>query len=84
MKTTEERCPICQGYKSKSTTTFVVDLKFGIVVIRDVPADVCEQCGTDWISDENAEMLEDMVNDAKSKHTMIEVASFPDLLKVAS
>ena len=30
----EERCPICHGYKSKSTTTFTVDLKFGMVVIR--------------------------------------------------
>ena len=39
---------------------------------------------TDAIEDKDAKMLEDMVNDAKSKHTMIEVASFPDLLKVAS
>ncbi len=84
MKKIEDRCPICHGYKSKSTTTFTVDLKFGIVVIRDVPADVCEQCGADWISDKDAEMLENMVNDAKTKHAMIEVASFPDLLKNAS
>ncbi len=84
MKTIEDRCPICHGYKSKSTTTFTVDLKFGLVVIRDVPADVCEQCGADWISDKDAEMLEDMVNDAKAKHAMIKVASFPDLLKDAS
>lgn len=84
MKISKGRCPICQGYKSKSTTTFTVDLKFGIVVIRDVPADVCEQCGADWISDKDAEMLEDIVSDAKTKHAMIEVASFPDLLKDAS
>ena len=79
-----EKCPICGGDKQKSTVTFTVDLKFGVVVIRDVPADVCEQCGADWISDNDAEVLENMVNDAKSKHAMIEVASFPDLLEKAS
>ena len=55
-----------------------------VVVIRDVPADVCEQCGTDWIADKEAEMLETMVNDARSKHSMIEVARFQDLLKSVS
>jgi hypothetical protein len=35
------RCPICNGYKSESTTTFTVDLDFGVVV-RHVPATICE------------------------------------------
>ena len=30
-------------------TTFTVDLGFGVVVVRDVPATVCSQCGADWI-----------------------------------
>jgi YgiT-type zinc finger domain-containing protein len=33
-------------------TTFTVDLGFGVVVVRDVPATVCSQCGADWISDD--------------------------------
>ena len=78
-----ERCPICTGYKRSSTTTFTVDLKFGVVV-RDVPATVCEQCGEEWIVDKEAQQLESIVENAREKHAMIEVASFSDLLKVAS
>ncbi len=84
MKQTSGRCPICQGYKHNSTTTFTVDLNFGVVVVRDVPAVVCEQCGEEWISDKDAEQLEIIVREAREKHTMIEVANFSDFLKVAS
>ncbi len=84
MKQDSNRCPICQGYKQSSSTTFTVDLKFGVVVVRDVPAIICEQCGEEWIADKEAEQLETIVNNARKKHSMIEVANFSDLLKVAS
>ena len=84
MRDGKQRCPICHGYKSYSMTTFSVDLGFGVVVVRDVPALVCEQCGSEWIGDKEAEQLEAVVQDAKKKHAMIEVTSFSDLLKQAS
>ena len=84
MNKNEQKCPICHGYKSRSTTTFSVDLGYGVVVIRDVPATVCEQCGSEWIHDKEAEQLEKIVQDAKKKHAMIEVTSFSDILKEAS
>jgi len=84
MRTQENRCPICNGYKSESTTTFTVDLDFGIVVVRHVPAIVCEQCGAEWISDENAAKLEQIVNEAKIKHSIVEVSEFSCSTKIAS
>ena len=84
MKKDNNRCPICQGYKQDATTTFTVDLTFGVVVVRDVPAVVCEQCGEEWIADSDAAKLENIVCDAREKHAMIEVANFSDFLKVAS
>jgi len=80
----ESRCPICYGYKTNSTTTFSVDLGFGVVVVRHVPAVVCEQCGIEWINDDNAEKLEEIVSLAKEKQTMIEVSEFSVLDKLAS
>ena len=32
-----ERCALCGGEKRTGTMTFAVDLKFGVVVVRDVP-----------------------------------------------
>ena len=84
MKNNKNRCPICQGYKVEATTTFTVDLDFGVVVIRHVPATVCEQCSTEWIDDENAEKLEELVNEAKAKHSIVEISEFPYLDKRAS
>jgi len=77
MKKSQERCPICQGYKVDATTTFTVDLDFGVVVIRHVPATICEQCSTEWIDDVNAQKLEELVNEAKMKHSMVEISEFP-------
>ncbi len=80
----KDRCPICYGYKVDSTTTFSVELGFGVVVVRHVPAVVCEQCGTEWIDDENAEKLEEMVMSAKKKQMMVEISEFSMLDKLAS
>ena len=35
---TGDICPLCHGKKTPGTTTFVVDLGFGVFVVRDVPA----------------------------------------------
>ena len=75
----DHACPLCGGEKRSGSTTFTVDLDFGVVVVRQVPALVCEQCGAEWIDDEVSEVLERLVADAKEKHAMIEVASYKDL-----
>ena len=78
-------CPLCHGgNKQSGTTTFTVDLGFGVVVIRKVPAQVCDQCGSDWIEDDTAEKLENIVNIARKKHPIVEVANWDDEIRSAS
>jgi len=72
----ENLCPICGGTKTQGMTTFTVDLGFGVVVVRNVPALVCDQCGADWIADEIAERLENTVNDARQRHRQVEVTAY--------
>jgi YgiT-type zinc finger domain len=74
MNETLGRCPFCGGEKQPGKTTFTVDLKFGVVVVREVPALVCDQCGEAWIEDPVAERLEQLVAEARIKHPMVEVA----------
>ena len=68
-------CPLCGGRKQPGTTTFAADLGFGVIVVRDVPATVCSQCGADWISDDVASRLEVLVEEAKAKRHQVEVMS---------
>lgn len=71
-----ECCPFCSGTRSAGETTFSVELGFGVVVIRHVPATVCTQCGADWIDDTTAQKLEQYVEDARRKQSQVEVVAF--------
>jgi YgiT-type zinc finger domain-containing protein len=75
MKEFPDKCPLCGGIKKAGKTTFTVDLGFGVIVVRDVPATVCSQCGADWIADSVASKLEDIVNSARQKHPIVEITS---------
>jgi len=74
-KESSSRCPLCGGSRKAGRTTFTVDLGFGVVVVRDVPASVCSQCGADWIEDSIASKLEEIVNDARQKRHIVEVTT---------
>lgn len=69
----EHICPLCGGEKAKGKTTFVADLGFGVVVVRDVPATVCSQCGEEWLDPETAERLERIVEEARRRRCEVEV-----------
>lgn len=70
-----DSCPLCSGTKKPGTTTFTADLGFGVVVVRNVPATVCSQCGADWIADDVAARIEELVDDARKKRLQVEVMS---------
>jgi YgiT-type zinc finger domain-containing protein len=67
------RCPICSGEITDGRTTFTVDLGSGVVVVRNVQARVCQQCGEDWIQDPVAAQLEKIVSDARTVGKIVEV-----------
>jgi len=68
-------CPLCGGMKTPGKTTFTADFGFGVIVVRDVPATVCSQCGADWITDSTAEEVEAQVEEARQKHRQVEIIS---------
>lgn len=68
-------CPMCGGRKEPSTTTFSVDYGVGIIIIRNVKAEICVQCGEEWIDDKTAAKLEKVSNEARSKKLQLEVVA---------
>ncbi|MCX6024616.1 MAG: type II toxin-antitoxin system MqsA family antitoxin [Chloroflexi bacterium] len=68
-------CALCGGTWQPGVTTFTAELGFGVVVVRNVPALVCTQCGGDWIADPIAERLEEIVTEARRRQTLVEVVS---------
>lgn len=72
-------CPMCGGPLDHGTTLFSVDLGAGVVVVRDVPAVICSQCGEAIIEDDIAARLEAIVERAREDHTEIAVIHWPDV-----
>ena len=62
-------------WKQAGTTTFTAELGFGVVVVRNVPALVCTQCGADWIADGIATRVEELAKDAREKRFQVEVTT---------
>lgn len=71
-----ENCPLCGGERKIGNTTYSVDLGFGVVVVRNVPAKICNQCGEEWIENTAAKELEKIVENARLTHCQLEVIPF--------
>jgi len=56
-------------------TMVSVDTGDGVVVVRNVPAHVCDQCGEDWLTDESSRQVEEIVAKAKNDKTQVEVVA---------
>lgn len=74
-------CFLCKcNIVRQSTTTHVVNYKGSIIVIKNVPCEECEQCGEIFYTDDVAQRLEELVEQAKQ---MLQEISVIDYGKVA-
>ncbi len=59
-------CFYCKGETTTpAVTTYMVDLKDCIIIIKNVPCEECSQCGEKYIGDDVMEHLENIVNRVK-------------------
>lgn len=74
-------CNACfKDDKIKTATTFTVEYKGCIIVVRNVPCLECPICGETTFTDEVSERLEKIINSAKA---VLQDISVIDYLKVA-
>lgn len=76
MKKKRKICPLCGGYISSGKVIFAVDLEFGVIVIRNVPAKVCTICGEEWIENKVAFKLEKIVDVIAPKKKECEILQY--------
>ena len=69
-------CSVCKGEATRGTTNFPVELDGGFLIVKNVPADVCGQCGEAFIPDDIAESLEKAVEAARKSKAEIEIVSY--------
>ncbi|HHT9126657.1 MAG TPA: type II toxin-antitoxin system MqsA family antitoxin [Candidatus Brocadiia bacterium] len=70
------KCPVCKGNIKRGTTNLPVEIERGILFIKSVPADVCDQCEEVFIPDEVASLVEKIVAKARDMKVELEVISY--------
>ncbi len=71
-------CFICGGNVVDEKTTFMVELDNCIIIIKNVPSQVCKQCGEVTYSNEVAKQLEKLVNSVRNAITEITVINYTE------
>ena len=72
-------CFMCRGGRLENmTTTFMTEVDSCIIIVRNVPSQVCVQCGEVSYSDAVTSRLEQIVNNARNAITEIAVINYAD------
>ena len=69
-------CFMCKGSLEDKLTTFLMDIENCIVIVKNVPSQVCSQCGETSYSDNVASRLEEIVDAALNALTEIAVVNY--------
>lgn len=69
-------CTICKGEMKPQKINFPVDLENTFILVKEVPAIVCQQCGEYFLEDDIAKKIEEIAETAKSSNIEIEVLKF--------
>ena len=61
------RCLVCKHNRfKKGTTVLPIERGNAIVLITDIPARVCENCGETYLDEETAQEVQDLANETLS------------------
>lgn len=72
-------CILCKSNMIKENINHIVDFKGNIIIIKDVPANVCKQCGEYFIENDVAMKLEKAIEEVKKNKAEIFVVNFSDM-----
>lgn len=71
-------CLMCKGVLENKNTTFMIELDNCIIIIKNVPSQVCKQCGEVSYSNEVAKQIERLVNAVRNSITEITVINYTE------
>ena len=69
-------CFMCKGKIENRLTNYIADLGNTIIIVKDVPSQVCQQCGEVSYSDEVARKLEQIVASLQEQRMEIAITHY--------
>ncbi len=58
-------CPECGGKMERRRTKFMTEVKGVLIVIEDISADICSECGAEYLPAEVDKYVEDAIEDVR-------------------
>ena len=71
-------CFMCKGHMNPSIINHIVDMDGSIIIVKNVPANVCKQCGEAFYDHDIVKKLEIIVEQAKQNKAEITVINYYD------
>jgi len=69
---------MCKGSLADKLTTFMTDIDTCIIIVKNVPSQVCVQCGEASYGNDVAKQLEEIVASLRLSITEIAVTNYND------
>ena len=75
-KTKKGKCPLCGGGMSDgiTATPFLIGKK--VIVIKDVPAEICGDCGEAYMKSSVVERVESMLDKLEDLHSEVSIVHY--------
>jgi len=70
------KCFFCRNDLEQTKAAFTVELESCIIVIKDVPTEICRKCGQKSYSDDVAARIEGIINLMRNTPTEIAVVHY--------
>jgi len=74
----EQLCVMCKGNLDSKLINHIVDLDGHIVIIKNVPAKVCKQCGESFLDHDIAIKVEKLLDDYSDSKVEVLIINFFD------
>ena len=61
------KCPDCGGKMERGETNFITESEQGLIAIENLDADICTICGTEYLTAESDEYVEQTMENISAK-----------------
>lgn len=74
------KCVLCKANLAKGNVNHIVDLGEGIIIIKNVPAKICEQCGEYFLDTSTALRLETIVDEIRKNKAEVFIINYSEMV----
>jgi len=74
-----EKCLMCKGYLEKGNVNHIVDLD-DFIIIKNVPANVCKQCGEYYLEQNIALKIEKIIDSYRECAAEVIIINYFDVV----